>query len=477
MPNQSRSAMIPPSARPKRAPTQWVVWALVAVVLLVGVVVTLQRRNSSAGADNAPELQTASVSRGRLTQSVSATGRVVPNFEVEIKGKASGKIIKLPFDVSDTVRAGDLLVELDPLDESRSVSQANATLVVLEERIQQSRLNFQVAQQNMATNLDRAQADLLAAQSKAQDAATKRKRLEALVANRYISQDEYETGVLAAVQADAALVNAKVRLQELKTQDVSLKAQAQDVAIARAEAQGQAVALAASQQRLSETRILAPISGVITSRAGQIGQIVSSGISNVGGGTAIMTVADLSRIFILASVDESDIGLVRLNQPVHITVDAFPAKTFTGQVIRIAPKGVEEANVVTFEVKIEVSGADKALLKPEMTANIEIMVDHRDKALLVPSESVITRNGRTYVQVPARSALSKGEAATRETAVTLGISNGTDTEVLSGLQVGDRVVVGQKSVQSQWKKDGSASGKGAKKAQQGQMMMMRGMRH
>ena len=142
-----------------------------------------------------------------------------------------------------------------------------------------------------------------------------------------------------------------------------------------------------ARQRLTETRVVSPVDGVVTQRAVQIGQIISSGISNVGGGTTALVVSDLSRIFVLAAVDESDIGQVRPGQRVKVTVDAYRNREFAGEVVRISPRGVNVSNVVTFEVKIEVTARDKELLRPEMTANVEILIDERPDALLAPSDA------------------------------------------------------------------------------------------
>src|SRR5207253_5082102 len=125
--------------------------------------------------------------------------------------------------------------------------------------------------------------------------------------------------------------------------------------------------------------------GVVMTRPAQIGSIVSSGITNVGGGTSIMTISDLSRLFVLVPVNEADIGQVRREQNVEIGCDAFPEKKFEGKILRIAAKGVNLQNVVSFEVKIEILGEGKELLQPEMSTDIEIVVADKEKVLRIPS--------------------------------------------------------------------------------------------
>ena len=208
-----------------------------------------------------------------------------------------------------------------------------------------------------------------------------------------------------------------------------------------------------ARQRLTETRVVSPIDGVVTQRTVQIGQIISSGISNVGGGTTALVISDLSRVFVLASVDESDIGQVLPGQRVKVTVDAYRNREFSGEVVRISPRGANVSNVVTFEVKIEVTARDKDLLRPEMTANVEILIEERADALLAATDAIFRRAGKSWVSVIA----ADGKQAERE--VEIGISDGRHTEVLSGLTAGETVVV--QGADSKWNGQGQRPGGGA----------------
>jgi HlyD family secretion protein len=186
--------------------------------------------------------------------------------------------------------------------------------------------------------------------------------------------------------------------------------------------------------------------GVVSALNIQKGNIISSGITNVGGGTTIMTLSDLSRIFILASVDESDIGHVALDQDVNITADAYAGRTFKGKVVRIATKGVNVSNVVTFEVKIEVLDDAKRLLKQEMTANVQIVAAQRDDVVLVPAQAVSRKQGEVHATVVTES------GRTEERTVKLGLNDGDNWEVLEGLKEGE-VVQLKPEAQSRWRGD------------------------
>ena len=148
-------------------------------------------------------------------------------------------------------------------------------------------------------------------------------------------------------------------------------------------------------------------------------------------------------MFVLAAVDESDIGQVLVGQRVKVTVDAYPGKRFDGSVVRISPRGVNVSNVVTFEVKVEVTAPEKALLRPEMTANVEILVAEKADVLLAPSDAIVRKGGKATVTV------KKADGATEAREVRTGISDGRRTEILSGLAAGETVVVSN-GADSKW---------------------------
>lgn len=409
-----------------------------------------------------PPQAVAVVERGTVRLGVAATGRVVANLDVEIKCKASGQVVALPFDVSDTVRKGELLVELDPDDEQRLMRQSEAALTAAEARLAQARQNQVVAERTLATEEKRAQVVLESARVNAEDAGARAERLKHLLANTLASQEQTDAAVTAAAQAATQYAEARLRVEELATERLALELRRQDVRLAETDVESQHLALALAKQRLDDTKVLAPIDGVVTTRAVQNGQIISSGISNVGGGTTVLTLSDLSRLFILAAVDESDIGRVAAEQPVIITADAYPTEQFEGRVVRIATRGENVSNVVTFEVKIEVLGERKARLLPEMTANVEIVAAEKADVLLVPVQAV-QRDGRGALVV-----LADGDGTGEERRVDLGISDGVVQEVVAGLREGDRVVL-PREAPSRWR--GTAGGDQARRQRAMRMMI------
>lgn len=416
-------------------------WVAAAAAAVVGAWLLL--RQGKSGEAKGPSVAT--VERGSVREIVSCTGRIVPNQEVEIKCKASGEVVSLPRDVSDAVEKGELLVELDPTDERRRVTQAEIALAASRARVELKQNALSVAERTLATDREKAEAALAAAEARAKDARTKAYRMRLLLQKRLASQEDHDTAETSAVQAETELKSARVRLEELKTQEVALEGRRHDVRLAEAQVKSDEIALADAEQRLKETKVHAPIAGVVSSRNVEIGQIVSSGISNVGGGTTLLTVADLRRMFVLASVDESDIGQVGGGQRATVTVDAYPALAFDGVVRRIATKGVSSSNVVTFEVKVEVTDEKRRLLKPEMTATVEVLIARADEALLVPTQAVIkTRRG--YVVL-----VEQGRDMPERRPVEIGIKNDRTTQITGGLTEGERVLLTFGGTESKWR--------------------------
>lgn len=386
---------------------------------------------------------TAVVDRGSISTMVACTGRVISNQDVQIKCKASGEIIQLPFDVSDGVQRGDLLLQIDPVDEERMVKQAEATLAASQAKLQTAQTGLAVARRNLETERLRSQANLKSAEAHAKDARAKALRMKELLAKSLASPEESETVETTAAQLEVEFELARIRLEEIKTLEVALDLKVQEVKLAESQVLSDRLNLEIRRKGLADTKVVSPITGVVSSRDVQIGQIISSGISNIGGGTTTMVVSDLSRMFVLASVDESDIGVVKVGQTAAITADAFAGQTFDGQIIRIATQGVNLSNVVTFEVKIEVTGANKHLLKPEMTANVTIVTAHKEGVLTLPVDAVVRRGGQYFADLVET-------AATRETKVRIGLKNFEKVEILDGLSEGDRVVVHKESSESKW---------------------------
>ncbi|MCW8131826.1 MAG: efflux RND transporter periplasmic adaptor subunit [Planctomycetota bacterium] len=409
----------------------------------------LAHRETKAASDQ-PQVPTAKAERQAISLVVATTGRVVAHQDVDIKCKASGQVVKLPFDISDTVKKGDLLMELDPVDEQRQVTLAEADLAASKARLEKAKQTLTLAEITLKTDRMRAEADVMSAEAQVKYAHTRFDRMKELAEQRYGSQEDADQSQAQMISADANLATAKVRMEELKAEEQSLELKRQDVKLAETDMQSDEIKLADMRQRLADTSVLAPIDGVVAVRNVEIGTIISSGISNVGGGTTVATISDLSRMFALASVDESDIGKVAVDQAANVTADAFPNRRFTGKVVRVATRGVSASNIVTFEVKIEITSPNKRMLKPEMTTNIEIVAAEKEDAIVVPADAVGRQKGKRVVTVV------KPDGATEERAVEAGINDGTNIEIASGLAEGENVQLRRGAADSKWSGGGGS---------------------
>jgi HlyD family secretion protein len=395
----------------------------------------VQAPNDKEEINNISQPKTTLVERGAIRVFVEATGRVVPEQEIEIKGKASGEIIKLPVDISDKVKRGDLLVWLDPEEEERSVKRAEVALTVSKARLEQRKIDLRIAESELGTERSHAEAALKSIEAKVKENKAKLDRVEQLLEKKMASREEYEGVQTAYAQVLAEVESARARVEGVKTFEVKIDSRRQDVKIAGAQVESDKLSLTDSRQRLEDTKIVAPIDGIVVEKNVQVGQIIASGINNVGGGTTMLKLADLSRIYVLVSVDESDVGKVAVGQKAKISVDAYPSMFFLGSIERVATKGTITSNVVTFEVKVEVEGEEKQLLKPEMTANVKITAVEKEDVLLIPVSTIIRRSDKTFVTV------KKSDGTLEKRSIEPGVTDGEFIEVISGLNEGEEILL------------------------------------
>jgi HlyD family secretion protein len=342
----------------------------------------------------------ATIGRGDVARSVVATGKIQPLAKVQIKSKASGIVEKLLVDYGDTVKTGQVLAELD--------------------------------KELLHAGVREARANLLAAQ-----AAYERNRIEAqgpdlpfLKTAWERSKKLYADGLIAP----QVLEDAEMAYQMAVNRQTAARSNA---AVTRAEVERAKAALERSQTDLKYATIRSPMNGLVLSRDVEVGDAVSSILVLGSQATLVMTLGDVSEVYVLGKVDEADIGQVYLGQPARIVVESFKDKKFVGEVTKISPFGVEVDNVTTFEVRVSIQNPTGEL-KTNMTANAEIILEEKKDVLLVPESAVVyDRERNTSLEVPDPSA----PHGKREVKVTLGISNGVKTELVEGLDEGSQVVL------------------------------------
>src|SRR6185369_5120396 len=288
-------------------------WLIViGALLLIAFVVRHLRTGGGA------TYQTATVTKGPITQAVTATGTLNPVVNVQVGSQVSGNISKLFVDFNSEVKAGQVVAQIDPV-----VFQATVT---------------------------QAEGDLASAQSALELARINAKRTQDLFTRKTSSQADLDQAVASLHQAEA---NTKIK-------------------------QG---ALDKAKADLDHCTITSPIDGVVISRSVDVGQTVAASLQ----APVIFQIAnDLTKMQIDTNVAEADVGVVEVGQDVEFTVDAFPARTFHGKVVQVRNAPITVQNVVTYDTVIGLNN-DDLKLKPGMTANVSIVIAHKDDVVKIPN--------------------------------------------------------------------------------------------
>jgi HlyD family secretion protein len=349
--------------------------------------------------ERAPHFVTAPVDRGAIHSTVTATGTVNPLVTVQVGTYASGPIQAIFADFNTPVQKGQLLAKIDPRP-------------------------FQVKVDGATAELANAQAQLVKGKADSALKARTLARARALRAQGIVAESDLDLAVSEDRQA-----RAQVTLDEAQVSSAEAK-------------------LREAEVNLAYTDIVSPVDGVVVSRNVDVGQTVAATFQTP---TLFLVAEDLTKMQVLASVSESDIGSVALDQDVSFTVDAYPATTFHGRVgqVRNAPVAVQ--NVVTYDVVVLVDNADLRL-KPGMTANVAVTTATRLDALRVHTSALRFRPPAPAAADGAAAAADRhestrvyvldGHGGPQAVTVSTGIADDRFTEVTAGLREGDAVIIG-----------------------------------
>ena len=340
-----------------------------------------------------------SVSPKKLEVTIEASGVIEAISSVEIKSKASGEVLYLGAEVGDFVEKGSMLSQID--------------------------------QRTPQNNLDQAKADLEAQKVRLLNAEAQYERQKSLHESGNISDKSYEDIQESFSQAKSTLVRAEVNYENTKI-------------------------------ALDDTVVRSPVSGTVISRTVEVGQVISSPTSAVGGGTILMTMADLSKVRVRALVDEIDVGKVAIGQKVSIKVSAYRDQEFIGIVSKIEPKARVEQNVTTFPVLIDINN-DSNLLLLGMNTDVVIEILNKDVSLTAPSMSLRTRKDiysaaslmqmeksdvDTFLvnKMPGENfnkfiVIKDSKSGPDLTWVEIGISDLSNVEIINGLDMGDVIYI------------------------------------
>ena len=327
------------------------------------------------------EYEMTSVVKGNISTTVTATGTIEPVTSVEVGTQVSGIVAKIYVDYNSVVKAGQVIAELD--------------------------------RTNLLSTLESQRANLTSAESALAYQRANHDRYKSLYDKGLISANDYEQARLSFVQAQ----------QQVNTARQSVKR---------------------AQTDLGYATITSPINGVVLNKAVEEGQTVAASFST----PTLFTIAqDLTDMRVIADIDEADIGDVKEGQRVTFTVDAFPNDIFQGAVTQVRQQATTESNVVTYEVVISAPNADLKL-KPGLTANVTIFTLEKNDVLTVsakslrfaPNEALIA-DDETIEGCEAKNKLWVRQGKVfKAIPVEIGVTNGTMTEITSGITAGTEVI-------------------------------------
>ena len=403
-----------------------------------------------------PVFKIAEVTQGPISVNISATGVVEPNFKVEVKSKASGEVLSFPMLEGDKIKKGTLLLQLDKSDEKRNVDKAQADLSSATAKLRKAETALTLQKTKYETDLKTSQSEVQSAITNLKDSEDKFKRQIDLFKQKVVSQESLDSAQTLYKVNQQNLIQAESQFQAAKDSVHDITMKENEVELVNTEVIRARIALEEVEERLEETEIFAPITGVIIEKLVEEGQIIASGISNVNGGTALATIADMSRLFIIADIDETDIGSIKIGHKVTITADAFSDRKFKGLVKRIAPQGLVENSITIFKVKIEVLGKGRKILKPMMSANIDIVTEHVENTVFTSRAGI--RDGEQ-----GKFAMVLKEDKPEKIAVQTGIRNPIHVQIVSGLIPGDQVILGDWEKALEEAKNASTTGSSLKK--------------
>ena len=380
----------------------------VIILIVIGAVA------ATRGGSRIEASKLAKVERGDLAKNVVATGKIQAITQVDVKSKASGIVKKLLVDYGQPVKQGQILVELDKEEIQARVNQQRASLEAAEAAAHAAEADLQHARVDAeGPDVPMLKRAYERAQQMAKDGVISQAQLDDAQKNYEMAVNKQQLGKANEVVAQAKLRQAKAQVSQAKAQ------------------------LEQTGEEYRNSTIVSPMDGLVLSRNVEVGDAVSSILVLGSSATLLMTVGDTREVYVKGKVDESDISKVYMGQPARIKVESYKDRTFNGKVTKISPMGVEKDNVTTFEVRVSIDNS-KGELKSMMTANAEILLEEHKNILMVPEGALIyDKDRKASVEIPDPNARD----GKRKLEVQVGISNGSKTELLSGLKEGSEVIL------------------------------------
>jgi len=334
----------------RRGRRRWIWITLILVVLALGggafAFIRANARNKQTLTSDDLDLRIGKSETADIQVTVNEVGTIEPVVKVDVKSSLSGKVTELLVKEGDRVKRGQVLAKVEPdVNQAQTLSEVRSGLTLADIRARD-------AQKDLETN-----------------------------------QRLFEEGLLS----DQQLKDFRVKFDTANENLEAARTKSRIVVESGIPLEGQI----STSQRVN---IVSPMDGTVVKRNVEVGQTVTSGVSSFNEGTPLYTVADVGSMLIKASINEVDIGRVRLGMPVVITVDAFPYRRFDGSVTHISPAARLKEKVKVFDIEVTLK-EQVGDFRAGMTANIEVRGERVDKALGVPVEAIFKKRDREVVYV------------------------------------------------------------------------------
>ncbi|MDY0269349.1 efflux RND transporter periplasmic adaptor subunit [Trichloromonas sp.] len=363
-------------------------------------------------------LATEKVERGTVRKVLEETGIIKSQVGgiVKIGARATGVIDRMLVKVGDRVEAGQLVASIDSRELVAQADEARARLASL--RAERERIA-----RVYPLRIAEAEAELELAVARADYSQNNYRRQQTLVAERVISQDELERARQQA-EIDAGQTRSRRAALDRERQEFDQESRKAQLAVSQAEA-----ALAALEIRISYTAVESSLSGVVSQVTAQEGETIVAGLQVAN----LVTVIDPTRLEMWVYVDETDVGQAKPGQRVEFKVDAYPDKTFAGQVATIYPEPEIRDNIVYYRALVEIDREQAEMLRPEMTTQVRIVVEEKQNVPRLPNAAIKWVNGAQVVFI------KQATGGVRQVTPKLGLAGLGHTEILEGPAAGDEV--------------------------------------
>ncbi len=389
------------------------------VFFILAIIFLFSCKDNNCGLKNYKSFK---VRKVNLFDIIKVTGVIKPKVggEIKVGSRISGTVEKLFVSVGDYVKKGDLIAIIEHNDLQARVNELEYEKKLILHEIETAKREYPLKIKSQKKYIESLKIELKYLKSEYL-------RYKNLYRNKMVSFEQFQKKETDYFSLKKKLHSEISKLELLNTEfqdkiknlKIQLKSLEEKIKIAKI--------------NLGYAFIKAPISGVVSAVSTQEGETVAASLN----APVFVNIIDLKKLEVIAYIDEVDIGKIKINQKVKFYVEGYPEKFFYGKVIKIFPKAFVKDNVVTFKVEIAIEKGDYSILRPEMTAYIDVIIDEKKNVLAVPVNFVKIINGKNYV-------FKKGRKRVKKIPVEVGIMYKGMIEIKKGLNQGEIIILPSK---------------------------------